>query len=474
MPGQRETWNRDGLEISRRALLGRLGTGLATLGLANLLVDDGLLAGPSNDAAGNPLALREPHFPARAKRVIHLFMNGGPSQVDTFDPKPLLTRHHGEKPPAAELKTERRTGGLMKSPFAFRKCGESGIEVSEIFPEIGKCIDDICVVRSMHTDVPNHEPSLLMMNSGETQPTRPSMGSWLCYGLGSENQSLPGFVVLCPGKPVVGPQLWSNSFLPGIYQGCHIDNGKLNPKDAIRNIDNEYLTSSAQRRQLDLIQRMNASHRDLRDDDPQLEARIQSMEMAFRMQTEAQEAFDLGQETEATRKLYGEGAFADACLVARRLAERGVRMTQVFFGDGQPWDDHGDIAAHAAKAKQSDQAVAALIRDLKARGLLDDTLILWGGEFGRTPTSEGSKGRDHNNHGFSVWLAGGGVKGGMTYGATDDFGFAAVEKRTHVHDLHATILHLLGLDHTKLTYRYSGRDFRLTDVHGEVMHDILA
>lgn len=462
------------LPVSRRTLLGQLGTGLGTLGLAGLMLDEGFLSQATAASATSPLAPRAPHFSAKVKRIIHLFMNGGPSQVDTFDPKPKLTKHHGEKPPAAEIKTERRTGGLMKSPFSFRPYGESGIEVSEIFPEIGKCIDDICVIRSMHTNVPNHEPSLLMMNSGETQPTRPSMGSWLCYGLGSENQNLPGFVVLCPGKPVVGPQLWSNSFLPGIYQGCHINNSNLNPQEVIRNINNKHLSRSAQRRQLDLINQMNSLHRDQQGGDPQLEARIQSMEMAFRMQTEAQEAFDLNQESKATRDLYGSGKFADACLVARRLAERGVRMTQVFFGSGQPWDDHGNIAAHAGKARESDQPIAALIRDLKARGLFDETLILWGGEFGRTPTSEGSNGRDHNNHGFTVWLAGGGVQGGMAYGATDDFGFAAVEKRTHVHDLHATILHLMGIDHTQLTYRYSGRDFRLTDVHGNVVHEILS
>lgn len=464
----------DALPVSRRTLLGQLGTGLGTLGLAGLMLDEGLLSQATAAPATNPLAPRAPHFPGKVKRIIHLFMNGGPSQVDTFDPKPMLTKHHGEKPPAAEIKTERRTGGLMKSPFSFQPYGESGIEVSEIFPEIGKCIDDICVIRSMHTNVPNHEPSLLMMNSGETQPTRPSMGSWLCYGLGSENQNLPGFVVLCPGKPVVGPQLWSNSFLPGIYQGCHINNSNLNPQEVIRNINNKHLSRGAQRRQLDLINQMNSLHRDQQGGDPQLEARIQSMEMAFRMQTEAQEAFDLSQESKATRELYGSGKFAEACLVARRLAERGVRMTQVFFGSGQPWDDHGNIAAHAGKARESDQPIAALIRDLKARGLFDETLILWGGEFGRTPTSEGSNGRDHNNHGFTVWLAGGGVKGGMAYGATDEFGFAAVEKRTHVHDLHATILHLMGIDHTKLTYRYSGRDFRLTDVHGNIVHEILS
>jgi hypothetical protein len=424
-------------------------------------------------AAESPLLPKAPHFKPKAKRIIHLFMNGGPSQVDTFDPKPALEKYHGEKPPGADKKTERRTGGLFKSPFKFTPSGESGIPVSEIFPEVAKCIDDICVIRSMHTDVPNHEPSLLMMNSGITQPIRPSMGSWLCYGLGTENQNLPGFVVLCPGKPVVGPQLWSNGFLPGIFQGCHIN--KLEPERIVDHINNKHLSAITQRQQLDLINRINQIHLEQRSGDDQLESRIQSLEVAFRMQTEAPEAFDITRESKATRELYGEGAFADSCLAARRLVERGVRMVQVYFGSGQPWDDHGNIEnGHRSKAQNSDRAIAGLLRDLKSRGLLEDTLVLWGGEFGRTPVSEGQNGRDHNHHGFSVWLAGGGVKGGMTYGATDEFGFAAVKNKVHVHDLHATLLHLLGLDHEKLTYRYSGRDFRLTDVHGKVVHDIIA
>jgi hypothetical protein len=384
-----------------------------------------------------------------------------------------LAKYHGQKPPGAQLKTERGTGALFQSPFKFHKCGQSGLEVSEIFPEIGKCIDDICVIRSMHTNVPNHEPSLLMMTCGNSQPIRPSMGSWLCYGLGSENQNLPGFVVLCPGKPVVGPQLWSSSFLPGVLQGCHIRS--LDPKKVVDNIESRHLSSETQRRQLDLLNAMNQKHRETRADDAQLEARIQSLEIAFRMQSEAQEAFDVSREPAHVREAFGKGNFADACLVARRLVERGVRTVQVFFGSGQPWDDHGNIeTGHRSKAKESDQAIAALLRDLKASGLLDETLVLWGGEFGRTPSSEGQNGRDHNHHGFSVWLAGGGVKGGMAYGATDEFGFAAVENKVHVHDLHATMLHLLGLDHEKLTYRYSGRDFRLTDVHGRVVKEILA
>ena len=453
--------------MSRRDILRRAGGGFASIGLAGVLSDQALLASES------PLVPKPPHFKPKAKRIIHLFMNGGPSQVDTFDPKPDLEKHHGQRPPGAERKTERRTGGLFKSPFKFKQSGESGIPVSEIFPEVAKCIDDICVIRSMHTNVPNHEPSLLMMNSGNTQPVRPSMGSWLCYGLGVENQDLPGFVVLCPGKPVVGPQLWSNGFLPGIYQGCHI--GKLDPEKIVDHINNKHLTPGTQRQQLDLINQLNDLHVGQRYGDDQLESRIQSLEVAFKMQTEAPEAFDITKETKATRELYGEGQFADSCLTARRLVERGVRMVQVYYGNGQPWDDHGNIEkGHRDKGQKSDQAIAGLLRDLKSRGLLEDTLVLWGGEFGRTPVSEGGNGRDHNHHGFSVWLAGGGVKGGMTYGSTDEFGFAAMENKVHVHDLHATILHLMGINHEDLTYRYSGRDFRLTDVHGHIVHDILA
>jgi len=464
--------------LSRREALHRMGTGMGALGLAGLLAQDGASANAAapQQTGDSPLTPRAPHFAPRAKHVIHLFMNGGPSQVDTFDPKPALEKYNGQRPPGAELKTERKTGGLLKSPFQFKKYGESGIEVSELFSHVGECIDDICVIRSMHTNIPNHEPSLLMMNSGETQPTRPAMGSWLLYGLGTENQNLPGFVVLCPGKPVVGPQLWSNSFLPGIFQGTHINHAKsVDPKNVIRHINNPYLTKASQRQQLDLLKKMNELHLARRGGvDQRLEARIESLEMAFRMQTEAQEVFDLNRETKATREAYGSGQFANGCLVARRLVESGVRMVQVYYGNGQPWDDHGNIKAHADKARNVDQPIAALIRDLKQRDLLKDTLIVWGGEFGRTPVAENGNGRDHNHHGFTMWLAGGGVKGGMTYGATDEFGFAAAENKVHVHDLHATILHLLGLDHEKLTYRYSGRDFRLTDVHGRVVKEIIA
>jgi hypothetical protein len=454
--------------MSRRAMLQRVGTGLGMIGLA------GLLDAGTAHAAGNPLAPKAPHFPARAKRLIHLFMNGGPSQVDTFDPKPALTRYHGQRQPGLDTTIRGASRNLMRSPFQFRRCGQSGLEVSEIFPRIAEHADDLCVIRSMHTNVPNHEPSLLMMTSGDLQPVRPSMGSWLLYGLGSENQNLPGFVVLCPGFPVVGPQLWGNSFLPGIFQGTHINNTNLDPRQVLRNLTNNYLSPTAQREQVDLLRRFNEMHLQERggSDNP-LEARIQSMEMAFRMQFEAQEVFDLSRETQTTRDQYGRTQYGDACLVARRLLERGVRVVQIFTGSGQPWDDHGDINNHRNNARTVDQPIGALLGDLKRRGLLEDTLVLWGGEFGRTPTSEGAVGRDHNSYGFTVWLAGGGVKGGMVYGASDDFGYAAAERRMHVHDLHATMLHLMGIDHERLTYRYSGRDFRLTDVSGTVVQDIL-
>lgn len=458
------------LPLSRREMLRTMGVGFGSLGLA------AVLAGEASAATGesNPLAPKPTHYPAKAKRIIHLFMNGGPSQVDTFDPKPALEKFAGQVPPESLFPRGRSKGKLMPSPFKFVKAGQSGIEVSEIYPHIAKCIDDICVIRSMHTNLPNHEPSFLMMNSGEGQPTRPCMGSWLTYGLGSENQNLPGYVVLCPGSPTVGPQLWSNSFLPGIYQGTHINNSNIDPKTIIRDINNRYVSQPVQRRQMDLLQQLNRKHLAVRGEDAQLEGRIASLEMAFRMQFEAQEAFDLQKETQATRELYGNGQFANGCLLARRLVERGVRMVQVYYGGGQPWDDHGDIMNHKNHAQQSDQAIAALLTDLKSRGLLQDTLIVWGGEFGRTPSSEGAKGRDHNNLGFSMWMAGGGIKGGQAYGSTDELGFAAVDQRMHVHDLHATILHLMGLNHEKLTFRYSGRDFRLTDVHGHVVDGLLA
>lgn len=459
--------------VNRREILKMMGAGLGTLGLANML-EAGEPAATS--ARVDPLAPKAGHIRPRAKRIIHLFMNGGPSQVDTFDPKPALTKYAGQRPPAVNLSTERKTFNLFPSPFAFKKRGQSGIEISDLFPKVSECADDLCVIRSMHTDIPNHEPGLLMMCSGSSLPIRPAFGSWLLYGLGSENRNLPGFVVLCPGRPgVVGPQLWGNSFLPGVFQGCHVNHKGMKPTSVIPHLNNPALTRDAQREQLDLLQSMNEQHLAARPGDTTLDARIQSMEMAFRMQMEAQEVFDLSRETQATRDLYGKGDFNDGCILARRLVERGVRVVQLYYDAKENWDSHESTDHHAGCARRVDQPIAALLKDLKSRGLLEDTLVLWGGEFGRTPTAEGqSTGRDHNHYGFSVWLAGGGVKGGMTYGATDEFGFTAVENRMHVHDLHATMLHLMGLDHEKLTYRYSGRDFRLTDVHGKVAHGIIA
>jgi hypothetical protein len=467
--------------LTRREVLTRIGGGFGALALSSVFAEAGLLAADANlpelsSGSANALAVKVPHFTPRAKRLIFLFMNGGPSHMDTFDPKPGLAKHHGEAlPDSIAMKSKRKTKGkLMQSPFTFAAYGQSGIEVSELFPHVAQCVDDLCVLRSMYTDNPNHEPGLLMMNSGNMQPIRPSMGSWLTYALGSENQNLPGFVVLCPGKPVVGPQLWSNSFLPGIYQGTHINNKSIDPKTIIRDVENRYLSRVAQRSQLDLLQEMNQLHLQERGHDLELEARIASLEMAFRMQSEAQEAFDIGRETAATRAQYGDGEFANACLLSRRMVERGVRVVQIYYGNDQPWDDHKDIHNHRKHAEKSDRPIAALLNDLKARGLFDETLVIWGGEFGRTPTSEGDKGRDHHADCFSMWLAGGGVKRGIIYGTSDELGYNVAEKPIHVHDLHATILHLMGLDHERLTYRYSGRDFRLTDVHGKVVHDILA
>jgi len=461
--------------LTRRDLLTQCGTGLGMLGLANLFAEEGRA-----DAPVSPLAAKSPHFPARAKRIIHLYMNGGPSQVDTFDPKPALARFQGQRPASiANLRTENGTGGLVPSPFRFPRCGQSGLPISEIFPEVGKCADDLCVIRSMYTNVPNHEPSMFMMNSGHVQSVRPSYGSWLLYGLGTENQTLPGYIVLGPGHPVNGPANWSNRFLPGIFQGTHLDlRAGFTPRTVIEHLSNAQLSADSQRRQLDLIQTMNRLQIERRGQDSLLEARVASFEMAYRMQTAAPEAFDINNEPESIRRMYGVqdggNVFAQNCLLARRLVERGVRVVQIYFGTWQPWDTHSDnVNQHRAHARVSDQPIAALLKDLKQRGMLEDTLVLWGGEFGRTPAAQGN-GRDHNHWGFSVWLAGGGIKGGMAYGATDEFGYQATENRTHVHDLHATMLHLMGIDHERLTYRYSGRDHRLTDVEGTVIRDILA
>jgi hypothetical protein len=460
--------------ISRRDLLRRAGMGMASLGLAALLAEE------QARAATTALAPRKPHFPGKAKRVVHLFMNGGPSQVDTFDPKPLLEKYHG-KPLAAgpNLRTERKTAGALRSPFTFRRWGQSGIEVSELFAKTARAhIDSMCVIRSLHADVPNHEPSLMLMNCGDGRLPRPSFGSWVTYGLGSENQDLPGFIAMCPGGyPIVGPANWRSAFLPGALQGTYIDTQHQDVTRLIENIRHPAGTPAEQRRQLDLVRRLNDRHRALRGEDAQLEARIQTLELAYRMQHEAQEAFDVSREPLKVQERYGAGVHGRQLLITRRLLERGVRFVQVWSGAGQPWDNHDGLAAqHRSLAAGWDSAIAAFLDDLKVRGQFDSTVVMWGGEFGRTPVAElpGLSGRDHNHYGFSMWLAGGGVRGGHVHGATDEFGFAAVEKKVHVHDLHATVLHLLGFDHEKLTYRYAGRDFRLTDVHGQVVREVLA
>jgi hypothetical protein len=464
--------------LSRRELLAQCGMGFGLVGLTTVLADAGeLLTAASASSAPSPLAPKQPHFPARAKQVVHLFMNGGPSQVDTFDPKPLLAELHGKPLPTQNLRTERKTGAAMKSPYKFSKYGQSGIEVSELFAKTAEHIDEMCVIRSMYADVPNHEPSLMLMNCGEARQPRPSFGSWLTYGLGSDNQNLPGFIVMCPGGyPIVSTKNWQSAFLPGAFQGTYLDTKHTEVEKLIANIRNEQMSLDDQRKQLDFVQQLNRRHRDSRGSDPQLEARIESLELAFRMQTEAAEAFDIRRESQAILKLYGEGTHARQLLITRRLLERGVRFIQVWSGAGQPWDNHNDLeATHRKLSAEWDQPIAAFLTDLKQRGLMESTLVLWGGEFGRTPVAElpALNGRDHNHYGFTCWLAGGGVKGGTVYGATDEFGFRAVEKPLHVHDLHATMLQLLGFDHKRLTYRYAGRDFRFTDVHGEVVSDII-
>ena len=458
--------------LSRREMLARSAGGFGMLGLAGALN----AATPSNAFAREQII----HFAPKARRVIFLFMNGAPSHVDTFDPKPALAKYEGQKPEGKLFKAAK--AGYMPSPFRFSRYGQSGLEMSELLPHLTRVADDLCVLRGLHTDVPNHEPGLLMMSSGNQQPIRPSLGSWASYGLGTENENLPAFVVLCPGRPVVGPQLWSNGFLPGEHQGTAVNTSDLNIEKLIANLRHPNLDRAQQRRQVNLIQAINRIHQRPRADDERLESQIQSMEMAFRMQMEAAEAFDVAHETQKTRAAYGMTDFGQSCLLARRLVERGVRFVQVYYVDRknkQPWDTHQDNnGKHRKLCADSDRASAALLTDLKQRGLLDDTLVVWGGEFGRTPYAQPHKnnkpGRDHHHTGFSMFLAGGGTKGGLTYGNTDEFGMNAVENRLHVHDLHATILHLMGIDHKRLTYRYSGRDFRLTDVYGRVAHEIIS
>lgn len=519
--------------LTRRQALRQVGNGFGMMAFANMLNESLLRAGGVVTPEGTLGAAKLDH-PQRVKRVIFLFMNGGLSTIDSFDPKPELDKHDGKPLPGAQVKTERGTGELMKSPFKFKKYGQSGMDISELWPNLGEVADDICWIRSVYTEIPNHEPACLMVNTGANQAGRPSLGAWLTYGLGTENQNLPGFVVLCPDVPTtVGPPLWSNAFLPALNQGTYIsdkvetpENGEappavetkkekepetkmadgkesakdakdkdkdkekdkkvtieknFDPKKLVTYVNNPKFELVEQRRELDLLQKIEKIRSAQAGEDPQVEATIKSMEVAYRMQTEAPEVFDIRKESEATLKMYGQGSTARGCLQAVRLVEKGVRMVQVYYAKGDPWDAHGDIMAHKVNAKNSDQPFAAVIKDLKQRGLWKDTLVVCGSEFGRTPVREVGggggnlkKGRDHNPFGFTMWLAGGAVKGGTVRGATDDFGFKAIEKPTHVHDIHATILHLMGIDHTKLTYRYSGRDFRLTDVAGEVLHDLIA
>lgn len=470
--------------LSRRTMLRRSALGFGSLGLYSLLQESDLLAG---SASGGPLASKQPHFAPRAKRIIFLFMHGGVSHVDTFDPKPRLDSDNGKPLPIKRSLTfnAKEAGGLMRSPWEFKRRGESGIPVSELFPEVATCADDLCVIRSMVGEGVDHGAAMLQLFTGTFSFSRPSMGAWTLYGLGTENQNLPGFITIKPTQWQGGDKLFATSFLPGAYQGTPIGSSPMAVDDIIDNPIEHVLpqggSSEEQRLELEFLRQMNRRHADDRRLDPDLEARIQAFELAFRMQAEAPEAFDVSRETDATRKLYGldEEATRDfgwQCLLARRLSERGVRVVQATHsGVEEKWDHHGDILRlHPIRSREVDRPIAGLIKDLKSRGLLDETLVVWGSEFGRTPFSEGADGRDHNPYGFSIFMAGGGVKQGSIYGATDEFGYHAVEDRMHIHDLHATILHLMGLNHEKLTFRYSGRDFRLTDVAGVVAKKLLA
>jgi hypothetical protein len=514
--------HKEGNPLTRREALRRVGNGFGMMAFASAVSQSLVKAGVSTPDGS--VMVGKLDYPQRVKRVIFLFMNGGCSTLDSFDPKPALEKYDGQPLPGGGIKTERRTGELMKSPFKFQKYGKCGMDISELWPHLGEVADDICWIRSVYTEIPNHEPSCLMMNTGANQAGRPSVGAWLTYGLGTDNQNLPGFVVLCPDVPTtVGPPLWSNGFLPAIHQGTFIANkvqtgngngdgeddmadetadaapmekdkdGKekpkkvviekgFDPKKLVNYVNNPKFDLVQQRREMDMLQQIEKMRTEAQGDDQQIDAVVKSMETAYRMQTEAPEVFDVRKEKQEILDLYGPGPVARGALMAVRLAEKGVRMTQVYYSKGDPWDAHADIMAHKVNAKNSDQAFAAVIKDLKQRGLWKDTLVVCGSEFGRTPVREVGggggagvkRGRDHNPFGFTMWLSGGAVKGGTIYGATDEFGFRAVEKPVHVHDIHATILYLLGIDHTKLTYRYSGRDFRLTDVGGNVLHDVVA
>lgn len=465
--------------LSRRAWLRAAGLGFGSLGLSALFADECRLL-----AADNPLAPRAPHFEPKARRVIFLFMHGGPSSIDTFDPKERLNRDHGKPLPFKRPLAFDRSdpGPLMKSPWEFKPGGKSGLPVSDLFPHVRDCADDLCVIRSMVGEGVDHGAALLQTFTGTSTFIRPALGSWVVYGLGSENNNMPGFIAIKPSLAHGGAKNWSSAFLPGVYQGTAIGHAGLKV-DEIKNEPIEYLVNNRyspeeQRYELDMLQNINRRHEELHQHDTQLEARIQAFELAFRMQAGAPEAFQVEKESEATKKLYGlddplTQDFAWQCLLARRLAERDVRFIQCTHS--YKWDQHSELYnGHTQNAREVDKPIAGLLKDLKSHGLLKDTLVIWAGEFGRTPVSQGGDGRDHNPYGYSIWMAGGGVKGGFTYGATDEIGYHAVENRMHIHDFHATVLHLLGLDHEKLTYRYSGRDFRLTDVAGVVAKKIFA
>lgn len=470
--------------VSRRDALRASGLGLGSLAFAGLLSDGGdAAAAPRRGAA--PLVMG-PHLAPKAKRIIHLFMNGGPSQIDTFDPKPNLKELDGQPLPpsvkqALQPTQRNRVGNIFASPFKFRKHGECGLEVSELYPHVAKHADDLCVVRSMLGEVANHTPGLLLTNCGHSTLARPSLGSWLVYGLGNESENLPGFVVLMPnGMPTAQSRNWTSAFLPGVHQGTHIETAN-SKTELIPNLTRSDIRANSQRAQVALAQFLNQRHCQQRPGDERLESRIQSMELAFRMQTAATDVFDLEQEPAHIRQMYGDTAQGNNMLIARRLAERGVRYIQLYHGAGQPWDNHSGILPRIRQlTKDSDQPIAALLTDLKQRGMLEDTLVIWGGEMGRTSTIQtGPKdpnkiGRDHHVDGYTIWLAGGGFKGGTTYGSTDEFALAAADNPVPLHDLHATILHQMGFDHKRLTYHYSGRDFRLTDVHGRVVSELLS
>jgi hypothetical protein len=457
---------------SRREMIQTLFGGIGSLGLTAVLGGKPALGGELGKAPELG-KYTGPRTPGKAKHVISLFLSGGPSHVDTFDPKPGLVKFQGQRPGSVALRTERQTGGLMPSPFVFKKYGQSGIELSEMVQNLGSVADDLCVIRSMYSFNPTHTPGLSLYHTGTILLNRPSIGSWISYGLGTENQNLPSFVALDAGQAGggLGGSVTRSGFLPAEHQGTFFSDSEIEPEKMIPNLHNKWMDAAAQRRQLDAVQALNRNFSTSFGNDDYLDGRIKSMEAAYRMQAEATDAFDIRKESDATRAEYGENPFAHGCLLARRLVERGVRFVHVGSGG---WDDHKDLEKnYRLHCPPMDQAAAALIKDLKRRGLLDDTIVVWGGEFGRTPVSESGSGRDHNPYGFTMWVAGGGFKGGLAYGATDDFGFKAEVDRVSIHDLHATMLHALGIDHTKLTYRYAGRDFRLTDVYGDVVRQVL-